>query len=128
MESTYATPAMLPGTRRLRVGLIGVAVVTMASGIAVATLKTTGQEAGSPASIVRQHAGYGTEYPPHYGLAGPTPVQAVAQHAGYGADYPAHHGLAGASGIKAKVQHQGYGTGYPQHGGLAGPSGAGSDR
>jgi len=103
MESTYATPAMLSGTRRLRVGLIAVAVVTIASGIAIATLNATGQEAGSPAAIIRQQPGYGTDYPPHYGLAG-------------------------ASGVKAKAQHRGYGTGYPQHGGLAGPSGGGSDR
>jgi hypothetical protein len=123
MESTYATPAMLRGTRRVRVGLVAVAVVTLAGGVGIAALNASGQEASSPAAIVRQQPGYGTGYPPHHGLAGPAGIKAQAEHAGYGADYPSHYGLAGASGVKPRAEHAGYGAHYPQHAGLAGPSG-----
>lgn len=59
----------------------------------------------------------------------PQPANNILTNAnhGYGTGYPQHGGLAGPSRIES-VEFWGYGPGYPQHGGLAGPSRAGSDQ
>jgi hypothetical protein len=101
---TYVAPTPAIRTSRILVGVIAVAFVgALALGIALATraisfdsLTTT----SSQDALVRVHPGYGPDYPPHYGLAGPSRVVR--------GDYP----MGGA----------------PVHGGLAGPSGVGSSQ
>lgn len=78
--------------------------------------------ADSGRALTRVHPGYGTGYPLHGGLAGPSRLEPRAEHPGYGTGYPQHGGLAGPSRSGGQAEHPGYGVGYPLHGGLAGPS------
>jgi hypothetical protein len=85
--------------------LIGTLVVATASALAAAATRP-GLPSEATTSVTRQHPGYGTGYPLHYGLAGPSWARFDQPTPGY---------------------HPGYGTGYPLHGGLAGPSAAGPE-
>jgi hypothetical protein len=78
-------------------------------------------------AAMNSHA-YGTGYPLHGGLAGPSRAGGgstadVGDHHGPG--YPLHGGLAGPS-LSSLIDHAGHhGPAYPLHGGLAGPSAIG---
>jgi hypothetical protein len=121
---TYVAPTPAIRTSRILVRVIAVAFVgALALGVALATsaisfdfLTTT----SSQDALVRVHPGYGPDYPPHYGLAGPSGV-VRGDHPMGGA--PVHGGLAGSSGVLRGDYPMG---GAPAHGGLAGPSGVGS--
>ena len=95
MGASYVAHADQPRSRWLPVGLLitGLLVVTVAAAALAPRLGTLGQGAN----------------------------RVSAEHVGYGSGYPLHGGLAGPSGVRV-VQHPGYGSGYPLHGGLAGPS------
>jgi len=90
-----------PRTRGLAVGLVAVAVTfVVAAGIALA---------------------------PRPSQPGPANNAVTEANPRYGSGYPQHGGLAGPS-RSTVVEVWGYGPGYPQHGGLAGPSRVGSDQ
>jgi hypothetical protein len=97
---TYVATTPAIRTSRILVGVIVVAFVgALALGIALATRAisfdsltiTTSQDA-----LVPVHGGLGPDYPPHYGLAGPSGVVHGAYPMG-GAPVPG--GLAGPSGV-----------------------------
>jgi hypothetical protein len=80
----------------LVIGLvIGTLIVAMA--FALANVTRLGSPSSGVTSVPQQHPGYGTGYPLHHGLAGPSWAQLDQQHAGYGTGYPLHGGLAGPS-------------------------------
>lgn len=86
----------------LAVGFVAVAVtILVAAGIALAPRSGQSQPANNT-TLTEANQGYGSGYPQHGGLAGPSRIEFV--------------------------EMWGYGPGYPQHGGLAGPSRAGSDQ
>jgi hypothetical protein len=116
---TYVARTPAIRTSRILVGVVAIAIVaTLALGVAVATRAITFDSLASTPhdADVRMHPGLGHDYPPHYGLAGPSDVVRVdAPMAGV----PAHNGLAGPSGVVRVETATG---GAPAHGGLAGPS------
>jgi hypothetical protein len=121
---TYVAPGPAIRTSRILVGFIAVAFVgALALGVALATRAISFDSPtthSSQAALVRIHPGYGTDYPPHHGLAGPS--------GGVRGDSPVRGGLVSRNGVGSGSAHHGYGTDYPAHGGLAGPSAVGSSQ
>ena len=97
---TYVAPTPAIRTSRILVGVMVVAFVgALVIGVALATraisfdsLTTT----SSQDALVEVQPGLGADYPPHYGLAGPSGVVPVDAPMG---GVPAHGGLAGPSGV-----------------------------
>lgn len=97
---TYVAPTPAMRTSRIVVGIMAVALVgALVLGVALATraisfgsLTTT----SSQGALVQR--GIGPDYPPHYGLAGPSSVVRVEAPMG---GVPAHGGLAGPSGVNS---------------------------
>jgi len=119
---TYAGRTPTIRTSRILVGVVVVAFAgALALGIALAT-RTIGFDplTSSSSQDAQVHPGLGPDYPPHYGLAGPSAVARGNYPMG---GYPPHYGLAGPSGVVRGGYPMG---GYPPHYGLAGPSRVGS--
>ena len=111
---THVAPAPAIRTSRILVGLTAIAFV---GALALATRAISVDSLTTDPSrdaVVPIHQGYGTDYPPHNGLAGPSVVVR--------GDSPLHGGLASPNGVGSGSAQHGYGTDYPAHGGLAGPS------
>jgi hypothetical protein len=93
-----STPAIRPS--RILVGVIVVAfVVALAVGAAFANRAISFDSLTTPSSqdaLAGVHSAFGPDYPPHYGLAGPSGV--VPDGAPMGGA-PTHGGLAGPSGV-----------------------------
>ena len=123
---TYVAPTPAIRTSRILVGVIVVAFAgALALGAALATQSISFDAfttRSSQSAAVKADAGLGAEYPPHYGLAGPSGV--VSSNSSMGGA-PTHGGLAGPSDIERGNASMG---GAPVHGGLAGPSGVGSSQ
>ena len=85
--------------------VIGLLVGTMivATAFALADVPRFGQPTVPRTTITEQHPGYGSGYPLHGGLAGPTNAQ-LRPHPGYGFGYPLHGGLAGPSWVDAATK------------------------
>jgi hypothetical protein len=115
---THVAPAPAIRTSRILAGLIAIPFVgALALGVALATRAISFDSLTTDPSrdaVVPIHQGYGTDYPPHNGLAGPSVVMR--------GDSPLHGGLASPNGVGSGSAQHGYGTDYPAHGGLAGPS------
>lgn len=86
--------AQVRGTWLVIALLVGTIIV--ATAFALANVPRLGQPSGGPTTVSQEHAGYGTGYPLHGGLAGPSLAQ-LNRHPGYGTGYPLHYGLAGPS-------------------------------
>src|SRR5262245_51627989 len=99
---TYVAPTPAIRTSRILVGVIVVALVgALALGAALATqsisfdfLTTTSAQG----AVGQTDPGPGLNYPPHYGLAGPSGVVRGDPVMG---GVPAHGGLAGPSGVES---------------------------
>ena len=97
---TYVAPTPTVRTSRILVGAIVVALVgAVAIGAAFATQSIRFDSVTTSSArdtVVRTDPGPGPDYPPHYGLAGPSGVVRADPPMG-GA--PVHGGLAGPSGV-----------------------------
>lgn len=93
----------------------------------VATQPRTGLAFGFVAVAVTILVAVGIALAPRFSQPQPVNNTVTEANQGYGTGYPQHGGLAGPSRIEF-VENWSYGPGYPQHGGLAGPSKAGSDQ
>jgi hypothetical protein len=96
---TYVAPAPAIRTSRILVGIMIVAFVgALALGVAIATRAISFDSlttSSSQDAVIRDYP-VGADYPPHYGLAGPSGV--VQGHSPVGGA-PVHGGLAGPSGV-----------------------------
>ena len=95
-QITATTPRTRPAPR---LGVLEVAILLAVIAVAVISVGVWSQ-AGSIRDVTTQSQAYGTGYPLHGGLAGPSrPLSAVDPAARYEAGYPLHGGLAGPSRI-----------------------------
>ena len=97
---TYVAPTPAIRSSRILVGVIVVAVIgALALGAVLASRAISFDSmttSSSQDAVVRNHPGLGADYPPHYGLAGPSGVERGDPPMG---GVPAHGGLAGPSGV-----------------------------
>ena len=122
-QVTASTPRTSPAPRH---GALAAVIVT-AIAVAVIGIGVWSQVGSIRDATTAASQAYGTGYPLHGGLAGPSGVGQMSRVAGlsahYGSGYPLHGGLAGPSrSLPAVDPGAHYGSGYPLNGGLAGPS------